>query len=305
MLRFTLYFLFIAITAMAQHPSGQVAYRSIPVEAGKTGADPELELIRGKVAADMLAGRLDPQQIQLLIETFQQEGTWPGIDYADVSRTGFEHRIHLSNVLLLARAYKAPSASSHRDKRVLSMIEKALAFWVKHDFICDNWWWNEMGTPNAIISILMVMDDDLPRELKAPLLRIAGRANMEASGARPSTVNVLARTNSLHAVWDQEQGILQAAFFEPDTLVLPNGESIQADSPCMLLVHFEGKTITRLAVSDPGRAQALLYLKTTFQHPAKSLPTFASTVPSASDTLWEIQLPENEMAGKSAVIDFQ
>ena len=61
----------------------------------------------------------------------------------------------------------------------------ALDFWIEHDFIAENWWWNEMGTPNWIINILLVLDTDLTEKQRTEGLKIAGRANLEAFGARP------------------------------------------------------------------------------------------------------------------------
>lgn len=61
----------------------------------------------------------------------------------------------------------------------------ALDFWLEHDFICDNWWWNEMGTPGRLINTLLVIDNDPTENQVRKGLRIAGRANLEASGARP------------------------------------------------------------------------------------------------------------------------
>ena len=54
-----------------------------------------------------------------------------------------------------------------------------------NDFICDNWWWNEMGTPNWFVNIMLVMDSDLTENQKAYGAKIAYRANMQSTGFRP------------------------------------------------------------------------------------------------------------------------
>jgi len=61
----------------------------------------------------------------------------------------------------------------------------ALDFWLAHDFICENWWWNEMGTPNLMINTLLLLDTDLSEQQRTAGLKIANRANLQAFGARP------------------------------------------------------------------------------------------------------------------------
>ncbi|KQS26630.1 polysaccharide lyase family 8 super-sandwich domain-containing protein [Dyadobacter sp. Leaf189] len=179
--------LFVLLTqlAMAQQlrkPGENVA---IPVEAGTGQPDADLEKIRARVVADLLKPEVNAANVADLVKTQKPDGTWPGINYADVSRTGFEHSVHLNNMLELARAFKKPGSPYLGKPEVKKTISKALDYWFANDFICENWWWNEMGTPNLMISILLVLDEDLTPNQRKEGVRIAGRANMEASGARP------------------------------------------------------------------------------------------------------------------------
>jgi chondroitin AC lyase len=45
---------------------------------------------------------------------------------------------------------------------------------------------NQIGTPDALVSLLFIMDNDLTEEQIAKTLPVVGRANLDASGARPS-----------------------------------------------------------------------------------------------------------------------
>lgn len=45
-------------------------------------------------------------RIKTLVGTLQPDGSWPGIDYVDTTRTAFQHERHLSNMLTLSVAYK-------------------------------------------------------------------------------------------------------------------------------------------------------------------------------------------------------
>ncbi len=64
-------------------------------------------LIKQRVVDDLLAPPVNQTAIQSIVQTIRPDGTWPGINYKDVSRTGFQHKQHLDNMLELARAYKA------------------------------------------------------------------------------------------------------------------------------------------------------------------------------------------------------
>jgi chondroitin AC lyase len=158
---------------------------SIPVLAGMGLPDADLEMIRVRVIADLLAPAVNSDEISRLVKTQMPDGTWPNINYKDVSRTGFQHSEHLNNMLSLARALKKEGAAFYELPEVKRAVAMALDYWIKNDFICDNWWWNEMGTPHIMVNILLLMDTDLTEKQKTEGVRIAGRANLEASGARP------------------------------------------------------------------------------------------------------------------------
>jgi chondroitin AC lyase len=148
-------------------------------------AEADIDIIRKRVIDDLLEPAIRINEIKEMIKTLQRDGSWPGIDYKDVSRTGFQHSRHLENMLTLARAYKKAGTELYGNPEVKKTVSSALDFWIEHDFICDNWWWNEMGTPNLMINILLVLDTDLTERQKKEGARIANRANLQASGARP------------------------------------------------------------------------------------------------------------------------
>ncbi|MBO9561510.1 MAG: hypothetical protein J7621_02005 [Niastella sp.] len=147
--------------------------------------DPTLRVIKQRVVSDLMAPGIDQTAIGNLVKTIRPDGTWPGIDYKDVSRTGFQHKDHLENMLALARAYKKAGTSFHQNEEVKKTFSAALDFWLANDFRCDNWWWNEMGTPNLMINTLLVMDSSLTEKQRHEGWLIAHRANMETFGARP------------------------------------------------------------------------------------------------------------------------
>ncbi|HNX55827.1 MAG TPA: polysaccharide lyase family 8 super-sandwich domain-containing protein [Prolixibacteraceae bacterium] len=158
----------------------------ISLTSGAIGAQSDLETIRKRFIAEYLESGVDQTHIQQLISTIKPDGTWANINYTDVSKTGFQHGEHLNNLVSMCRAYKKADSKLKGNKKLKAAINSALDYWLDNGFICENWWWNQIGTPNAMISVLMVMDTDLSKEQIEKLLPIVGRANLNASGARPS-----------------------------------------------------------------------------------------------------------------------
>lgn len=146
---------------------------------------PDLEIVRARVVDDLLEPEVDQAEIKHLLRSMLEDGSWPDIDYKDVSRTGFQHSRHLRNMVALARAYKKPGSPYAGSPEVKEAASTAFDFWIEHDFISDNWWWNEMGTPNWVINTMLILDTDLTEKQRIEGLEIAGRANLEAFGARP------------------------------------------------------------------------------------------------------------------------
>ena len=149
-------------------------------------ADSEIEILRKRVITEMLEPKADEAKVTQLINTIRPNGTWAGIDYVDVSNTGFLHARHLANMVEMSRAFKKKGSKLKGDAKLKKAIYMALDYWLANDFICQNWWHNQIGTPNALITVLLVMDTDLTKDQITKVLPMIGRANLTATGARPS-----------------------------------------------------------------------------------------------------------------------
>ncbi len=149
-------------------------------------AQSDFDIIKKRIVGEMMKPPVDDHAITQLVSSLKEDGTWPGINYEDVSRTGFEHRLHTGNIVLLARAYKAGKSKHRGSKKVKQAIERALGHWVEKDYFCDNWWHNQIGTPDNLVTVMLILGDELPRNLVDGSQPMIGRAHLTASGARPS-----------------------------------------------------------------------------------------------------------------------
>ena len=108
----------------------------IKVQGSPNPANADLELIRAKVKAEMMAQPVDEPAVRALIATILPDGTWPGINYKDVSNTGFQHRVHLGNMVKMALAFEKKGSKLKGDAKLKKSIYSALNYWIPNDFIC-------------------------------------------------------------------------------------------------------------------------------------------------------------------------
>tara|TARA_R110001592_G_scaffold363394_1_gene687384 strand:- start:11271 stop:13469 length:2199 start_codon:yes stop_codon:yes gene_type:complete len=146
----------------------------------------DFELVKEKVVAEYLLAEVDDEAIADLLATQKPDGTWPGINYQDVSRTGFEHYYHTGNMVSLAKAYRHPESNFKDNQKVKQAITIGLDHWVQKDYFCDNWWYNQIGTPSNLVAVMLLVGEEMPEKLVEAAQPMIGRAHLNASGARPS-----------------------------------------------------------------------------------------------------------------------
>ena len=116
----------------------------LPVQA-KT--DRDIELLRNRFQAEALDQPVDAAKVSRLMDTLLPDGTWPGIDYADTARIAFQHTEHLDNLVSMALAYKKDGSPLKGNRDLKKKFNLALDHWLDKDYICENWWNNQIGTP--------------------------------------------------------------------------------------------------------------------------------------------------------------
>lgn len=147
----------------------------------------DIQLIKKRILTELLKEPVDDSRVASILDRISEDGSFPDIDYTDLSRTaGFPHRHHTSDLAYLAKAYQQPASAYSKDPAVKQAIVKGLGFWVAHDFVGDNWHDNQISTPTNLGNLMLLIGDELPKELVTRAQPMIGRAHMNASGARPS-----------------------------------------------------------------------------------------------------------------------
>ncbi len=143
----------------------------------------DLKLIKNRIYLNLIDKEINYVNLEKLIQKFDGE-EWPNIKYEDVSREGFENRIHTSNMVKLAIAFKNQKSKYHNKKKLKEILDKALGFWCTNDFIGDNWWNNQIGTPTDLVHLMLLMGSELPKNLVVKSQEIISRANINEGGGK-------------------------------------------------------------------------------------------------------------------------
>lgn len=144
-------------------------------------------IIKERVVQELMEGPIDDAQVQQILAGMRPDGSFEGIDYADLSRTaGFPHERHTRSLVYLAKAYRQKKSKFYRSKKIRERITTSLKTWADHDYFGDNWHNNQISTPTHLVNLMLLIGDELPQDLVKQTQPIIGRANMNASGARPS-----------------------------------------------------------------------------------------------------------------------
>lgn len=147
----------------------------------------DFEIVKERVIAELMKTPVDDDRVEAILQKVNPDGSFQGIDYTDLSRTaGFPHRNHTYDLVYLAKAYKNEGSKFYKNKKLKATMVRLLKYWVDHDFVGDNWHNNQISTPTNLVNLMLVVGEELPKELVDGAQPMIGRAHMNASGARPS-----------------------------------------------------------------------------------------------------------------------
>lgn len=119
------------------------------------------------------------QKIKIItdyIATMKDDGSWADVDYNSMQRSVWPTGNHLNRILQITLALKNGYFLDDKQVEVKGAIHKSFGYWIKNDFTCPNWWYNNIGGPQVITAITLLLGDELsPDELnyltKTTLLR--------------------------------------------------------------------------------------------------------------------------------------
>ena len=161
-------------------------------------------------------------EMRRLVGSLRDDGTWPGIDYDSPLRSQWPTGAHARNVCILARI-----AAAQRHGGAENAFHRALAYWLDRTPTSKNWWWNQIGAPQAVGQAALVADT-------AGFLSEAERARVAdylAVGGSP------AKFTGQNRVWIAEVALMRALLARDYAAARAMRDIIVAE----------------LAIADPGK----------------------------------------------------
>lgn len=125
----------------------------------------------------------EARTVEGYVQALRPDGSWPDIDYANKEPGSWLTQRHLSRLLAMAAAYNKPNHPLAGNAELRTAILKTLGHWTEKDYVNPNWWYPQIGVPQTMAPILILMGPTIPPELKAQTIqRVLGRSKMGMTG---------------------------------------------------------------------------------------------------------------------------
>lgn len=107
-------------------------------------ADADVDLLAGRLR-DSLVSSTVAGSIPKWLANQSPDGTWPDIDYADKSQTGWSPVDHVTRLQNLSVAWAKPGTKWTGVDSVLRRIRRGAEVYLARNPVSTNWWYNEIG----------------------------------------------------------------------------------------------------------------------------------------------------------------
>ena len=111
-----------------------------------------------------------------ILESQQPDGSWRDVDYGNQQRGHWPPRTHLVRLREIAAGYRCPGSVFFQQREARDAVVRGLEFWARRDPTSPNWWYQSIGTPQLLCTIILLLGDELPPELLRDLTPILDRS---------------------------------------------------------------------------------------------------------------------------------
>jgi len=93
--------------------------------------------------------------------TLKSDGTWDDIDYTNKQRGNWLLHVHLWRTIEMVKAYQQEGNQYYKNKKLCENILLAYNWWVNNDIVNSNWWYPQIGIPQSIGVIMLLMQNEI------------------------------------------------------------------------------------------------------------------------------------------------
>jgi chondroitin AC lyase len=117
------------------------------------------------------------------IPPVNDKGMWDDINYKDNQPGQWQAADHLRRIRSLAMAWSKENSPVYHSGKVKKAISLALGHWNQYRYKKRNWWFNEIGIPQIMRDIIVLMKDSLSKEQLGQSLDVLEQYKLAGTGA--------------------------------------------------------------------------------------------------------------------------
>lgn len=117
------------------------------------------------------------------VPEINKEGRWNDIVYSSNQPGVWQLSEHMQRIKRMALLYNDSSASEFKSTQIKQSIDAALDDWFQHRYQSKNWWHNEIGIPQIMRDVIVLMKDDLDSSRLSKSLEILNQHKVKGTGA--------------------------------------------------------------------------------------------------------------------------
>ena len=136
-----------------------LVFFSISIKAQES----QLSILKDNWENYLLAQKVN-QEMEPYFYTLKPDGKWGDLDYTNRQRGNWPLRAHLLRTVEMAKAYQQEGNQNYKNKKLNENILLAYNWWVNNDIVNPNWWYPQIGVPQNIGIIMLLMQDEIDAE---------------------------------------------------------------------------------------------------------------------------------------------
>lgn len=107
---------------------------------------------------------------------------WNDIDYNDTEPANWQPLIHLKRVRDLALAWANPASAFYHQQYVWTAMNYGLNHWLEKRYHSSNWWHNEIGVPQCMRDIIILLRTDLSAHSLNESMKVLAQYRIQKNG---------------------------------------------------------------------------------------------------------------------------
>lgn len=117
------------------------------------------------------------------IPPVNEEGMWSDINYKNNQTGRWQVADHLRRTRSLAIAWSKENSPAYHSEKIRRTISLALDHWNNNRYKSKNWWFNEIGIPQIMRDIIVLMKDSLSKQQLTRSLEVLAQYKLAGTGA--------------------------------------------------------------------------------------------------------------------------